>query len=251
MKKRFDWTIWLGVAVGTSAIIAGAWFEDLSIRVLWHPAAALIVGGGTLGAVIVRRGVHGVTSAVRAVWKLRLKYEDDDSHRIEMAKLAWLSRTAQKSGIKAFENYADASNDPLVIQGLTLLADASEKSRIVEVLKRRLDLEYENGMHDSATLDAAGGFAPTFGILGAVLGLIGVLRVLDRPEVLGVGIATAFVATIYGLSLANLLFFPLAARLRERHDAFMKRREETVSVILSLVSNETPQAIMNQFNLPK
>jgi chemotaxis protein MotA len=84
-----------------------------------------------------------------------------------------------------------------------------------------------------------------------VLGLIGVLRVLDHPEVLGVGIATAFVATIYGLSLANLIFFPLAARLRERHESKMKRREELASVILSLVSRETPQAIMNQFNLPK
>ena len=153
--------------------------------------------------------------------------------------------------MKAFEAYGDGTDDPLVIQGMMLLADRADKDRISEVLKRRLEMEYETGMHDTATLDAAGGFAPTFGILGAVLGLIGVLRVLDKPEALGVGIATAFVATIYGLSLANLFFFPLAARLRERHEAFMKRREELVTVILSLVSNETPQAIMNQFNLPK
>ncbi len=251
MKKRFDWTIWFGVAIGVSAIMAGAWFEGLSISVLWHPTAALVVGGGTLGAVIVRRGVHGVTSAIRAVWQLRLKPEDNESHKIEIAKLAWLSRSAHKNGIKAFENYAESSKDSLIVQGLILVADRADKARIDEVLKRRLDVEYEDGMHDTATLDAAGGFAPTFGILGAVLGLIAVLRVLDHPEALGVGIATAFVATIYGLSLANLFFFPLAARLRERHEAHMKRREELVSVILSLVSHETPQAIMNQFNLPK
>lgn len=251
MKKRIDWTIWLGVTVGTLAIMAGTWFEDLSISVLWHPTAALVVGGGTLGAVIVRRGTHGISSALKAVWQLRYKSEDDDQHKVEIAKLAWLSRSANKNGIKAYENYADTCDDALVVQGLIMIADRTDRSRIVEVMKRRLEHEYEVGMHDTATLDAAGGFAPTFGILGAVLGLIGVLRVLDHPEALGVGIATAFVATIYGLSLANLLFFPLAARLRERHESKMKHREELVTVILSLVSNETPQAIMNQFNLPK
>jgi chemotaxis protein MotA len=249
--KRFDWTIILGVAVGLTAILAGAWFEDLNIGFLFHPTAALIVGGGTLGAVIVRRGVSGITSAVRAIWQLRLKNDDDTAHRVEVAKLAWLSRSSQKSGVKAFETYAEHSTDTLVVQGLILVADRANKEHIKEVLTRRLDTEDEEGMQDSATLEAAGGFAPTFGILGAVLGLISVLRVLDRPDALGVGIATAFVATIYGLSLANLLFFPLAARLRARHEAQMKRREELISVILSLGANEPPLAIINQFNLPK
>ncbi len=249
--KRFDWTIWLGVGVGLAAIIGGAWSEDLNISFLWHPTAALIVGGGTLGAVIVRRGVVGITSTIKAVWQLRLKNEKSETQRIELAKLAWLSRTAQKTGVKAYENYAESSDDILVTQGLILLADRADKVQLKEILTRRLDVEYEEGLQDSATLEAAGGFAPTFGILGAVLGLISVLRVLDKPEALGAGIATAFVATIYGLSLANLLFFPLAARLRARHEAHMKRREELVSVIMSLGSNEPPLAIINQFNLPK
>lgn len=248
--KRFDWTIFLGIAVGTMAIIAGAWLEDLNIGFLWHPTAALIVVGGTLGAVIVRRGIVGITSALKAIWQLRLKNEDDEAHKIELAKLAWLSRSAQKTGVRAFEAYAENSDDTLVAQGLILVADCADKEQVKEVLTRRLDLEDEEGLQDSATLEAAGGFAPTFGILGAVLGLIGVLRVLDKPDLLGVGIATAFVATIYGLSLANILFFPLAARLRARHEAYMKRREELVSVILALGGKELPRTIINQFNLP-
>lgn len=249
--KRFDWTIFLGIAVGLTAIIAGAWFENLNIGFLWHPTAALIVGGGTLGAVIVRRGVVGITGAIKAVWHLRLKNEADETHKIELAKLAWLSRSANKNGVRAFENYADITGDTLVAQGLILISDRAETEQIKEILTRRLDLEDDEGLQDSATLEAAGGFAPTFGILGAVLGLIGVLRVLDRPDALGAGIATAFVATIYGLSLANLLFFPLAARLRARHETQMKRREELVSVILSLGAKETPRAIINRFNLPR
>lgn len=249
--KKFDWTVVLGVAVGLAAILLGAWSEGLNIGLLWHPTAALIVFGGTLGAVIVRRGVDGITSASKAIWQLRFRDDENDEHRVEVARLAWLSRSFQKSGVRAFENYAEQTTDTLVTQGLIMVADRAERSQIKEVLSRRLEIEDEEGLQDSATLEAAGGFAPTFGILGAVLGLISVLRVLDRPDALGVGIATAFVATIYGLSLANLFFFPLAARLRARHETRMKRREEIVSVILSLGSNEPTLAIINQFNLPK
>jgi chemotaxis protein MotA len=248
--KRIDWTIWLGVGVGLAAIIAGAWFEGLSIGFLWHPTAALIVGGGTLGAVIVRRGVAGIASAFRAVWKIGTT-ENGDAHKVELAKLAWLSRSAQKNGVKAFENYADGLDDALVARGLILIADGADKERVKETLLRRLSHEDEEGSHDATTLEAAGGFAPTFGILGAVLGLIGVLRVLDKPDALGAGIATAFVATIYGLGLANLLFFPLAARLRARHEMLMKRREDLIQVIMSLGAKEPPRAIINQFNLPQ
>lgn len=246
--KRFDWTIWLGVAIGLTAIVVGAWLEGLNIGFLWHPTAALIVGGGTLGAVIVRRGGRGVFSALGAVWNLRHK-DFEDEHKVELARLAWLSRSAQKSGVKAFENYADSSSDALVAQGLILLADGAERDQIIQILSRRLDSEDDDGAQDAATLEAAGAFAPTFGILGAVLGLIGVLRILDQPDALGTGIATAFVATIYGIGSANLLFFPLAARLRARHEARMRRREELITVILSLGSKETPRAIINQFNL--
>lgn len=249
--KRFDWTIGLGVAIGLAAIVIGAWSEGLNIGLLWHPTAALIVGGGTLGAVMVRRGITGITSAVSAIWQLRHKDDDADAHRMEVAKLAWLSRSFQKSGVKAYENYAEQTDDTLIAQGLIMVADRADKEQIKEVLSRKLVLEDEKGLQDSATMEAAGGFAPTFGILGAVLGLISVLRVLDKPEALGVGIATAFVATIYGLSLANLIFFPLAARLRARHETYMKRREEVVSVILSLSSNEPTLSIINQYNLPK
>jgi chemotaxis protein MotA len=249
--KRIDWTIWLGFALGLGAILIGAWLEDLKIGFLWNPTAALIVGGGTLGAVIVRRGVKGVISAFRAIWKTQLKDDEQEMHKIEIAKLAWLSRSAQKNGVKAFENYADNSGDPLIAQGLILVADCAEEEKIKEILARQLDAEDEVGLQDSATLEAAGGFAPTFGILGAVLGLISVLRVLDKPEVLGVGIATAFVATVYGIGIANLFFFPLAARLRARHETNLKRREEIVSVILAINTKQPPRTIINQFNLPR
>jgi len=249
--KKIDWTIWLGVVLGSGAILLAAWLEDLKLGFLWNPTAALIVGGGTLGAVIVRRGLAGVTSAIRAVWGLQITNPEEENHTAEIARIAWLSRSAQKNGVKAFENFADTSNDPLIKQGLLMVADMMDHEKIRETMTRRLELEDENGLQDSATLEAAGGFAPTFGILGAVLGLISVLRVLDKPEVLGIGIAAAFVATIYGIAIANLFCFPLAARLRARHEAAMKRREEIVSVILAINTKQAPRTIINQFNLPR
>lgn len=246
--KRIDWTIWVGILIGVTAIFAGAWFDGLNLGFLWHPTAALIVGGGTLGAVIIRRGTDGLKSALLSVWELQ-KVDSDENHRVELSRLAWLSRSAQKGGSKVFENFADASKDLLVSQGLILVAEFAEEEKITQILRRILDREDENGVQDAATLEAAGGFAPTFGILGAVLGLIGVLRVLDKPDALGIGIATAFVATIYGIGFANLLLFPLAARLRSRHEMRMKRREEIADVILALAAKENPRAIMNRFNL--
>lgn len=247
--KRIDWTIWIGAALGTGAILLAAWFEDLKLGFLWNPAAALIVFGGTLGAVIVRRGFGGVMDAGKAVWNLQIKDSAEEAHRNEIAKIAWLSRSAQKSGVKVFENYAETSSDPLVKQGLLMVADGTDADLLKEILTRRLEDEDDAGLQDTATLEAAGGFAPTFGILGAVLGLIGVLRVLDKPEVLGIGIATAFVATVYGIAAANLFFFPLSARLRARHDARLKRREEIVAVIVAINAKQAPRAIINQFNL--
>ena len=249
--KRFDWTIWLGVAISLTVIVTGAWLEGLNLEFLWHPTAALIVGGGTLGAVMVRRGTDGIFSAMQSVWQLRLKDDDADEHNLELAKLAWLSRSARKYGVKSFEDYAENCEDILISQGLICLADYGEPEQIKQVLTSRLDVEDYTGLQDSETLEAAGGFAPTFGIVGAVLGLITVLRVLDNPDALGTGIATAFVATIYGIGLANILFFPLASRLRGRHEAHMKRREEIATVILSLAAKEMPREIINKLNLRK
>lgn len=246
--KKFDFTIWLGLGIGLAAILLGAWFEGLSLTFLWHPTAILVVGGGTFGAVIVRRGADGVKNAFAAVWQLRLK-NTDDAHKAELGKLMWLSRSAQKNGAKAFESYADNCNDALVAQSLLLVAEYADKRQITDVLTRRLEWEDAHGQQDAATLEAAGGFAPTFGILGAVLGLIGVLRVLDKPDLLGIGIGTAFVATIYGIGLANLFFFPLAARLRARHEIEIRRREEIAQVILALSAKDSPRAIANRFNV--
>lgn len=247
--RRFDFTILSGLAVGIVCVGAGAALEGIRPQFLWQPAAALVVLGGTAGAVIVKRGFGGLWRAWREAGALFFK---DDSHVEQQAlaaRLAWLVRAAQREGVRAYENYAETCADQIVKRGLLLAAEYAEPASVRAALDRALDEEDEEGRKHAATFEAAAGFAPTFGILGAVLGLIHVLRVLDQPGALGLGIATAFVATIYGIGLANLFLFPLAARMRERHATRIKRREELADALVALAAHADLRAVTRNFSL--
>lgn len=245
--KRFDLTVPVGLTVGLAAVAASAALEGIRPGFLWQPGAALVVFGGTLGAITMTRGLSGVAHAARSSWRLLFK-DDEMEYEAEAARLVWLARAVRRDGARLLERHAEASSDPLVARGLMLAADDAKPSEARSALGRMLDDEDERGSRPSSTLEAAGGYAPTFGILGAVLGLIQVLGALDRPEALGAGVATAFVATVYGVGAANLILFPLAARLRERHLAHMKRRETLADALVALAANELPSALTRRLD---
>jgi chemotaxis protein MotA len=244
--KRPDMTVPLGLFIGLLTIGAGAMLEGIRLGFLWQPTAALVVIGGTLGAIIIRRGVAGVSESLRAAWGLFF-HESTDEAEAALARLVWLARLAKREGVKALEAHAANQRDPMMVQALLLTSQYAEPAIVRRQLSRILEYEDERGLRDVATLEAAGGFAPTFGILGAVLGLLQVLRALAEPNALGAGIATAFVATIYGVGVANLLLFPLAARLRERHEAQMRHRAALVDGLVALAAHEGPGAIAQRY----
>ncbi len=244
--KRPDFAVPIGILVGLTTICGGAMIEGLRLGVLFQPNAALIVIGGTVGAIIVRRGISGLVAALRAATSLCFE-EDRTEIEVTQARLAWLARLAKREGVQVLEAHASNSRDPLIVQALTLAAQYAEPAVIRERLERILDYEDECGLHEVTLLEGAASYAPTFGILGAVLGLIQVLRALADPATLGVGIATAFVATIYGVGVANLILFPLAARLRERHLGRMRQREAVAEALVALASHETPGVILRKF----
>jgi len=244
--KRFEPTVLTGMLIGVTAIGASVIFEGIKPGFLWQPTAALVVLGGTLGAVTVRCGVGGLRSLAAATLQLFRKDTSDDDEAM-IARLTWLARSAKRDGVAVFEQYAGSSDDALVARGLSLTAEYSEPGAVRAALDAILDHEDQLGRRQATILDSAGGYAPTFGILGAVLGLIHVLRSLDNPSALGTGIATAFVATIYGIALANLLFFPLGARLREQHESRMRRREALAEALVALSAHETPTNIKQRF----
>jgi chemotaxis protein MotA len=246
--RRPDFAAPAGFLIGFLALAGGALLEGIRLTFFWQPTAAIIVLGGTLGAILVRRGAVGIKSLLRATKSLFFRETDDELNAI-LARLAWLSRRARLEGVKVYEEYADKHDDPLVSRALTLAAEYQDPATVRAVMDQLLDAEHEAALRESSTLEAAGAYAPTFGILGAVFGLIHVLRSIDEPATLGAGIATAFVATVYGLALANLVLFPLASRLRERHEARIKRREALAGALVALASNASPVAMMNQFSI--
>lgn len=244
--KRLDLTIFIGLMIGLAAIGGSASLEGIRLGFLWQPTAALVVLGGTIGAVIIRRGIRGLKDSVRATLALCLR-ENTDEMDATLARLTWIARAARREGVKVFETYAENSHDPLIVRALTMAAEYAEPEVVRAALSRMLDNEDEEGLRSAATLEAAGGYAPTFGILGAVLGLIHVLRSLNEPSALGAGIATAFVATIYGVGIANLILFPLGSRLRDQHESRMKRREALADALVALAAHESPSAITHRF----
>jgi len=244
--KRFEPAVITGMLIGVTAIGAAVFFEGIKPGFLWQPTAALVVLGGTLGAVTVRCGLGGLRSLATATLQLFSRDTNDDEESM-IARLTWLARSARRDGVAVFEQYAGSSDDPLVATGLLLTAEYSDPVVVRTTLDAILDHEDQLGRRQATVLDSAGGYAPTFGILGAVLGLIHVLRSLDNPGALGVGIATAFVATIYGIALANLLFFPLGSRLREQHEMRMRRREALAEALVALSAHETPANIKQRF----
>lgn len=244
--KRPDFAVPLGLLLGAVTIGGGALIEGVRLGFLWQPTAAMIVFGGTISAIVVRRGMGGLLQCVRAAARMFF-HENLAEDNATIARVVWLSRSARREGVQVLEQHAANQRDPLLVQALTLVSQYVQPAVVRMQLQRILDYEDERGQREIATVEAAGGYTPTFGILGAVLGLIQVLRALAEPNALGAGIATAFVATIYGVGVANLLLFPLAARMRERHETRMRQRGALVEALVALAANDSPGEIAQRF----
>ena len=153
------------------------------------------------------------------------------------------SQVSRREGLLALENIINQLKDDFTRKGLQLLVDGAEPERLREVLEVEINT-YENEMKQSARIwEAAGGYAPTVGILGAVLGLIHVMENLSEPAKLGAGIAVAFVATIYGVGLANLVFLPMANKLKAHINRLVLQREMIVDGLVGIANGDNPRII--------
>ncbi len=159
-----------------------------------------------------------------------------------------LAKKARRDGLVAIEKDVQGVTDPYVKRALELAVDGTESKALRSTLEIELSRAEEHGEGPVKVLEAAGGYSPTIGILGAVLGLIHVMENLDDPTKLGPGIATAFVATIYGVGLANLFFLPMSGKLKLRHKEQMTRMELVVEGVCSIAEGEHPRLIEKKLN---
>ncbi len=231
----------LGLVLGIVAIVGGQVLEGGHVGSLSQPTALLIVLGGTMGAVMLQSPyatfIRGV-KMVRWVW-----YPPVVDHQQLIKQVASWSQVSRREGLLALENVMNQLKDDFARKGLQLLVDGAEPERLREVLEVEINT-YEQELRLSASIwEAAGGYSPTIGILGAVLGLIHVMENLSEPSKLGAGIAVAFVATIYGVGLANLVFLPMANKLKAHIARLVVRREMIVDGLVGIANGDNPRII--------
>jgi chemotaxis protein MotA len=231
----------LGLLFGIVAIIGGLILEGGQIGSLSQPTALLIVLGGTMGAVMLQSPYVTFMRGVRMVRWVWYPPVVDSAGLIKQVS-NW-SHISRREGLLALENVMGQLKDDFARKGLQLLVDGAEPERLREVMEVEINT-YENEMKLSAKIwEAAGGYSPTIGILGAVLGLIHVMENLSDPSKLGAGIAVAFVATIYGVGLANLVFLPMSNKLKAHINRLVVQREMIVDGLVGIANGDNPRII--------
>lgn len=236
-----DVTSLIGLALGLSAIVVGQFLEGGSLSSLLQPTAFLIVIGGTTGAVLLQTPLRIFIGAVKMLaWIFRPPALDP---RELIGKVVDWGRTARRDGLLALEARIAAEADPFVQKGLQLLVDGIEPTRMREVLETEIDMSEEQMKLRAKVWESAGGYSPTIGILGAVMGLIHVMENLADPARLGAGIAVAFVATIYGVGSANLIFIPISKKLTTYIRSIVIQRQMLVDGLVGVAQWDNPRLI--------
>lgn len=231
----------IGLVLGISAILLGQALEGGSINSLLQPTAAMIVFGGTIGATMTSFPLSAAKGAAAGVLKVFLGGVAKENEYI--TEITRYAAKARKNGIISLEADIKATKDLFLQKALRFVVDGVEPKVLQGILETEIGRIDEEGELPSKFLESAGGFAPTIGIIGAVLGLIQVMQNLSDPSKLGEGIAVAFVATVYGVGSANLIFLPFSAKLKFRHKKDIATKEMILEGILAMQAGEHPQII--------
>lgn len=227
--------------VALGGILLGLSLEGGKIGQILQPTAALIVFGGTLGAILLQFPMAVVLAAFASLAKVFFEPGDDPLKVVK--EMVGFAQKARKEGIVALDADIDRIPDPFLKKSLMLAVDGTEPAELRKIMEFELDNEAERGENIPKVFESAGGFSPTIGIIGAVLGLIQVMQHLDNIGEVGKGIAVAFVATIYGVGSANLFFLPAAGKLKIRNRAVELRHEIVLEGVISILEGMNPRMV--------
>jgi chemotaxis protein MotA len=236
-----DFLSMIGIILAFGAILIGQQLEGGHLETLINGPAILIVAGGTVGAVMLQSPLPVFIRSMRMTkWIFRPPVQPLQA---VMNQLVDWSKISRKEGLLGLENIVANEKDKFAQKGLQLLVDGNEPGVIRDTLELELSAREDQDMQAARVFDGLGGYAPTIGIIGAVMGLIHVMGNLADPSKLGGGIAVAFVATIYGVGLANLLFLPTANKLKSLIRQQSQFREMMIEGLVSIAEGENPHVI--------
>jgi chemotaxis protein MotA len=231
----------IGVVVAIAGILAGLLIEGGNIGQILQPTAALIVFGGTMGAVLLQFPLPTVLSAFRRLTHIFAAPRKPNDQLIQT--LIGFANKARRNGVVSLDDDLESIQDPFLRQALMLAVDGTEPTELRKIMQVCMDSAADLEDRLPSVFESAGGFSPTIGILGAVLGLIQVMQHLDNISEVGRGIAVAFVATIYGVAAANLFFLPFAGKMRLQLQEDHQRREMMLEGVISILEGMNPHML--------
>jgi chemotaxis protein MotA len=239
--KKLDLLSLTGITVAICAVLLGQHLEGGQIAALVNGPAILIVVGGSIGATMLQSPLPVFVRAMSMlVWILRPPLVRPEAQMAEIVRWAQLAR---REGLLGLENVIESVRDDYARKGLQLVIDGNEPETIRETLELDCLARERRDMNAARVIDGIGGYAPTLGILGAVMGLIQVMNNLADPSMLGEGIAVAFVATVYGVGLANLVFIPIANKLKALVREESRLQEILAVGIVAIAAGENPRVV--------
>lgn len=245
-RRRVDYMAAVGLIVGVGGVLLGLVLEGGRVADITQLTAAIIVLGGTAGAVILTTPPSMLKSAMRRVPQLLSEEETPQGEIVEL--IVSLATKARKNGLVSLEPEIAQIRYPFLHKGLMLAVDGTAMNNIRDMMELEIRLETSEADMDARVFETAGGYAPTIGILGAVIGLIQVMKHLDNLSQVGSGIAVAFVATIYGVGSANLLFLPVGQKIRLRAWKAMRVKQLMLEGLMSLSEGINPRLIRRKLD---
>ena len=241
--QRLDLGMLAGVAIALIAMLAGIASAGISLKYFLQPTGVLIVVGGTLGVTIITTPHTGLLNAVRRVSQLFRNSVFDREALIE--EIVSYAKVARSKGLFAIEPLIEQASNRFLAESLLLAVDVKQRSELQGALEGKVRLRERQGEMDARILEVAGGFAPTIGVVGTVVGLIDVFRQFSTLSSVVNGVGTAFVSTIYGLVLANLVLLPAAQRIRARVAEVFETQELMMEGVLCVYDGIHP-SVMRQ-----
>ncbi len=231
----------IGLVMGFGAVIGGQILEGGHIAAIIQPTAAIIVLGGSFGASFISFPIGTILQSVKDVKKVLFTASMNNEAVIK--EIINYAAKARRNGLISLEQEAQTVKDPFTKKGITLVVDGIDPQKLADTLETELESFEEHSKGSAEFFEAAGGYAPTIGIIGAVLGLIHVMNNLADTSKLGEGIAVAFVATIYGLMTANIICLPFASKLKIRIKDEILQKKMIIEGLTSIQNGENPHFI--------
>jgi chemotaxis protein MotA len=234
----------IGLGVGILGLFLGATMEGSNVFAILNPSAMLIVLGGTLGATIAGTSFD----AIKNIPKLYMRAFNAPTPDLnaKVSELVGYAESARRDGLLALDEQTGSIEDPFTRKGLQLVVDGTDPDLVADILDAENSAMKKRHAAARQPFEKAGGYAPTMGIIGTVFGLIHVLGNLDAPETLGPSISAAFIATLIGVASANVIYLPIAARMKQLSEEELHARALIVEGILSIQAGDNPRVVQEK-----